>query len=215
MAEQARKRTRRRPLDRDVVLRAAVELVERDGLEALSMRRLGAALGIDAMPLDHSAESKDALLDGVVETVVDGMDLTWAERSGRWQQRLKEGYGAYRRLAHTPPAVFPLIGRPAGRTPAAMRPVEAFLSVLRQAGFAPRAALQAHRTLSSFVYGYAISELRGLAIESSLHLSIGESEWQSFPSLAEALAEANAINHDQEFEQGLDIIITGLAPTPA
>ena len=45
--------------------------------------------------------------------------------------------------------------------------------------------------------------------------SIGESEWQAFPSLAEALAETNAINHDQEFEQGLDIIITGLAPTPA
>jgi AcrR family transcriptional regulator len=213
MAKQARTRTRRRPLDRDVVLHAALELVERDGLEALSMRRLGAALGIEAMSLYYYVESKDALLDGIVETVVAGMDLTWAKRSGRWQQRLKEGYGAYRQLAHTHPAVFPLIGRPAGRTPAAMRPVEGFLSVLRAAGFPPRAALQAHRTLSSFVYGYATSELRGLALESGLHPSIEESEWQSFPSLAESLAEANGVDHDQEFEQGLDIIISGLTPT--
>jgi len=212
MAKQARTRNRRRPLDRDVVLRAAVELVERDGLEALSMRRLGAALGIEAMSLYYYVENKDALLDGIVETVVAGMDLTWARRSGRWQERLKEGYGAYRRLAHTHPAVFPLIGRPAGRTPAAMRPVEAFLSVLREAGFPPPAALQAHRTLSSFVYGYTISELRGLALESSLHPTIGESEWKSFPSLAEALSDANGVDHDQEFEQGLDIIITGLTP---
>src|SRR5262249_61549462 len=121
MAKQARTRTRPRPLDRDVVLHAAVELVERDGLEALRMRRLGAALGIEAMSLYHYVENKDALLDGIVETVVAGMDLSWAIRSGRWQERLKEGYRAYRRLAHTHPAVFPPIGRPAGRQPAAMR----------------------------------------------------------------------------------------------
>jgi len=176
------------------------------------MRRLGAALGIEAMSLYYYVENKDALLDGIVETVVAGMDLTWATRSGGWRARLKAGYGAYRRLAHTHPAVFPLIGRPAGRTPAALRPVEAFLSVLREAGFSARAALQAHRTLSSFVYGYAISELRGLALESGLHPSIEESEWGSFPSLAAALVETNRINHDQEFERGLDIIISGLAP---
>ena len=212
MAKQTRKGTRPRPLDRDAVLRAAVELVERDGLEALSMRRLGAALGIEAMSLYYYVESKDALLDGIVETLVAGMDLTWARRSGRWQDRLKEGYRAYRRLAHTHPTVFPLIGRPAERTLASLRPVEAFLNVLGEAGFRPRAALQAHRTLSSFVYGYAISELRGLALESNLHPSIGESESQAFPSLADALAEANGIDHDKEFEQGLELIISGLTP---
>src|SRR5262249_62174437 len=126
--KQARTRTKPRRLDRDVVLHAAVELVERDGLEALSMRRLGAALGIEAMSLYYYVESKDALLDGIVEAVVAGMDLTWARRSGRGQNRLKEDYGAYRRLAHTHPALFPLIGRPAGRTAGAMRPVEALPS---------------------------------------------------------------------------------------
>jgi TetR/AcrR family tetracycline transcriptional repressor len=201
------------------VLRAAVDLVERDGLEALSMRRLGAVLGVEAMSVYHYVENKDALLDGLVETVVADMDLSWAEPSGPWQERLKDGYRTYRGLAHRYPEVFPLIGRPAGRTIAAMRPVEAFLSVLRQAGFSPRAALRAHRTLSSFVYGYAISELRGVALEASAEQSTGQAEWQSLPSLARVLPEAKGVDHDQEFEEGLDIIVSGLmrarpAPRP-
>ena len=205
MATQKRTRV---GLDRDAVLRGAVEFVEREGLEALSMRRLGAALGCEAMSLYYYVDSKDDLLDGIVETVVAGMDLSWAERSGPWEERLKEGYRAYRGLAHTHPQVFPLIGRPAGRTLAAFRPVEAFLSVLRQAGFAPRAALQAHRTLSSFVYGYVISELRGLAFESLSPTSA--EDWESFPSLAEVLPQVKGVDHDQEFEEGLDIIVSGL-----
>src|SRR5262245_46452699 len=116
MAKQARTRNRRRPLDRDVVLQAAVELVERGGLEALSMRRLGAALGIEAMSLYYYVENKDALLDGIVETVVAGMDLSWARRSGRWQERLKEGDRAYR---PPPPRPYP---RPAAARPPARPP---------------------------------------------------------------------------------------------
>jgi TetR/AcrR family transcriptional regulator, tetracycline repressor protein len=212
VARQGPSRTRRRSLDRETILLAALELVEREGLEALTMRRLGAALGCEAMSLYYHVESKDALLDGVVEVAVAGMDLSWAERSGAWQERLKEGYRAYRRLAQTHPGVFPLIGRPAGRTLAALRPVEAFLSVLRGAGFPPRAALQAHRTLSSYVYGYGISEIRGLGLESGGPLPVTESEWQSLPTLAEAMRGAKSVDHDREFEEGLDIIVSGLKP---
>jgi AcrR family transcriptional regulator len=212
MAKQTRRQARRRPLDRDLIFRTAVELVEREGLDALTMRRLGAAIGYEPMSIYYYVESKDALLDGVVEIVVTGMDLSWARGSGQWQERLKEGYRAYRQLAHTHPAVFPLIGRPAGRTIGGLRPVEAFLSVLLEAGFAPREAMQAHRTLSSYVYGYAISEIRGLGLESSGELRIEETEWRSLPSLAKVLAESKGVDHDQEFEQGLDIIVSGLAP---
>ena len=94
MARQAPTRAAQRPLDRDTILRGAVELVEREGLDALTMRRLGAALGCEAMSIYYYVASKDALLDGVVEIVVAGMDLSWGERSGPWQERLKEGYRA-------------------------------------------------------------------------------------------------------------------------
>jgi TetR/AcrR family tetracycline transcriptional repressor len=211
MAKQARTRNRRRPLDRDTILDAAVELVEGKGLEALTMRSLGEALGCEAMSIYYYVESKDALLEGVVERVVAGMDLSWAGRPGPWQERLKNGYRAYRELAKTHPGVFPLIGRPAGRTPDALRPVEAFLSVLREAGFGPRDALQAHRTLSSYVYGYATSEIRGLALESD-EWEIDDSQWGALPSLAAVLAAPRRLDHDQEFEWGLDLIVSGLKP---
>ena len=66
--------TRREPLSRERVLRAAIELADRDGLEALSMRRVGQALGVEAMSLYNHVANKEDLLDGMVETVVSEID---------------------------------------------------------------------------------------------------------------------------------------------
>ena len=179
------------------------------------MRRLGRALGVEAMSLYHHVESKDALLDGIVETVVASMDLAGMEREGPWEARLKEGFRAYRRLAHDHPAVFPLIGRRPVRTLAALRPVEVALRILREVGFSPPAALHAFRTLSSFAYGYALSETRGFAMESASEGSAPtpqtlQAEAEHFPYLAEVIRQSGTSDHDAEFEQGLDVIIAGL-----
>ncbi len=201
-------------LDRTQILRAALELAERDGLEALSMRRLGGELGVEAMSLYHHVEGKEALLDGVVETVVASMDLSGME-SGPWQERLKEGFRAYRHLAREYPAVFPLVGRRPVRTLAALEPVDVALGLLREAGFSAGAALRAFRTLSSFAYGYALSEIRGFAIESAAGgggppPEVLRAEAERFPNLAEVIPEAGATDHDAEFDDGLDAIIAGL-----
>lgn len=201
-------------LDREAILRAALELAERDGLEALSMRRLGRELRVEAMSLYHHIDGKEAVLDGIVELVVASMDLSGMQR-GRWQERLKEGFRSYRRLAHRYPAVFPLVGRRPVRTLAALRPVDEALGILREAGFSPRAALHAFRTLSSYAYGYALSELRGMAMESASHgggppPDVLAAEAARFPNLAEVIPQAGATDHDGEFEEGLDLIIAGL-----
>ena len=214
MGDRGVRRPKRRPLDREAVLDAAVELAEAEGLEALSMRKLGRALGVEAMSLYHYVESKDALLDGVVERVVARMEISGMEH-GPWQERLKEGFRAYRRLAQAYPVVFPLIGRRPVRTLAALRPVDVALGILRQAGFSPRAALQAFRVLSGYAYGYALAEIRGLAMESASAGAgpppgILEAEAARFPHLTEVIPEAGAVDHDVEFDAGLDAIITGL-----
>ncbi len=201
-------------LDRTRVLRAAVELVEREGVEALSMRRLGRQLGVEAMSLYHHVEGKEALLDGIVETVVASMDLS-GMHGGPWHERLKEGFRAYRRLAHEYPAVFPLVGRRPVRTLGALKPVDLALGILREASFSASAALHAFRTLSSFAYGYALSEIRGFAMESvaeggGLRSDVLRAEAERFPNLAEVMPEAGATDHDAEFEDGLDAIIAGL-----
>ena len=178
------------------------------------MRRIGRELGVEAMSLYHYVESKDALLDGLVETVVASMD-TSGMAEGPWEERLKAGFRAYRRLAHEYPAVFPLVGRRQVRTLAALRPVDTALGILREAGFRPAPALHAFRTLSSFTYGYALSEIRGFAIESTSRgegppPEILEAEAESFANLAEVIPAAGETDHDVEFEQGLDVIIRGL-----
>jgi AcrR family transcriptional regulator len=214
VSRRDRLRAKRQPLDRERILHAAVELAERQGLEALSMRTLGSQLGVEAMSLYHHVESKQALLDGVVETVVASMDVSGMHGEGPWEARLKEGFRAYLRLAREYPAVFPLVGRRPVRTLAALEPVDVALGVLMAAGFPPRTALYAFRTLSSFAYGYALSEIRGFAMESA---SAGgaprrdvEGDAERFPNLAEVLPLAGATEHDVEFEEGLDVIIAGL-----
>ena len=178
------------------------------------MRRLGAELGVEAMSLYHHVDGKEAVLDGIVETVVASMDLSGMQ-AGPWQERLKAGFRAYRRLAHEYPAAFPLVGRRPVRTLAALKPVDVALGILREAGFPPRAALHAFRTLSSFAYGYALSEIRGFAMESAAGgggppPAVLEAEAERFPNLAEVIPQAGAADHDAEFELGLDVIIAGL-----
>lgn len=179
------------------------------------MRKLGRELGVEAMSLYHHFESKEALLDGMVETVVGSMNLTGMTQPGAWRERIKEGFRAYRRLAHDYPALFPLVGRRPVRTLAALRPVDVALGILREAGFSSRAGLSAFRTLSSFSYGFALSEIRGFAMESAAAGNapppeILQAESESFPNLAKAIPEAGKTDHDAEFEQGLDVIVTGL-----
>ena len=214
MPQRSESSPERSRLSRDRILRAALEVAEQDGLEAVTMRRLGRELGVEAMALYYYVESKDALLDGLVELAVSSMD-TSGMRRGPWEERLKAGFRAYRSLALEYPAVFPLVGRRRVSSLAALRPVEIALGVLRGAGFGPREALRAFRTLSSFAYGYALSELRGFAIESA---SKGDrpapetlaAEAENFPNLAEVIQLGGAPDHDADFEHGLDAIIAGL-----
>ncbi|CAA9402743.1 MAG: Transcriptional regulator, AcrR family [uncultured Phycisphaerae bacterium] len=203
-------------LSRDRILRAAVALADREGLDALSMRRLGAELGVEAMSLYHHVANKQALLDGIVEWVVDSMDTSGMLEPGPWQERLKDGFRAYRRLAHAHPAVFPLVGRRPVRTLAALRPVELALGLLHDAGCPPGAALRAFRTLSHFAYGHALSEIRGMAMDSASQATepeVLEAQAKQFPNLTRVMLEAASSDHNAEFEESLDVIIAGLVTT--
>jgi hypothetical protein len=106
----------------------------------------------------------------------------------------------------------------AGETLAALAPVDATLRVLREAGFSPRDALTAFRALSGFAYGYALAELRGLAMESA---AAGRgptpetlrAETERFPHLAEVIPHAGETDRDARFEAALEIIMAGLTST--
>src|SRR5215213_3639031 len=149
----------RRSLDRRRILEAAVGFVDREGLEALSMRKLGAELGVEAMSLYNHVPNKGALLDGMVNLLLGELEVPSGDKD--WQERIRETYRAFRRLAHEHPNVFPLfVVRPPDTMDGAWL-VEEFLKMLRRAGFDTRTALHAFRALSSYTVGYAMAEIRG------------------------------------------------------
>jgi AcrR family transcriptional regulator len=172
--------TRPAGLDRDRILRGAIEFIDEHGLAALTMRRLGSSLGVEAMALYRYVPGREDLLDGVVEMVVetlfdneDGDDIYIGDHNG-WQDYLMRLAHGVRRIALAHPSVFPLV---ASRPPAApwvrpplrsLRLVESFLGTLTEAGFSDQAAIAAYRAYSSFLLGHLLLEVTQLGAQVSL-----------------------------------------------
>ena len=167
--------TTRTPLDRRRVLAAAIEFIDEHGLEALTMRRMGAHLGVEGMALYRHVTGREDLLDGVVETVIDALygdpEVYLAPQHG-WEDYLQRLAHGVRRIAIAHPAVFPLI---ATRPPAApwvrpplrsLRWMESFLDALTTHGFSDGAAVAAYRAYTSFLLGHLLLEVsqRGVPI---------------------------------------------------
>lgn len=195
----------RQPLSRRRVLEEAVRFTDREGLEALTMRRLGSELGVEAMSLYNHIPNKSALLDGLVEVLLGELEVP--PETHDWEERIKEGYRAFRRLAHEHPNVFPLlVNRPPDTMDGAWL-VEELLQTLRRAGFERESALHAFRALSSYAFGYAMAEIRGFTLEPNGARSLSPAE---FPNLCELAPYLEEVDHDREFEYGLELIIAGL-----
>jgi AcrR family transcriptional regulator len=211
-----------RKITREVVLAAALDIIDRDGIDGLSMRGLARALDRDPMTLYRHAPNKAALLDGVAETVL--AKLTVDATDPDWVGQLRSVAHNYRALALAHPHVVPLLVTRPLATPLALRPrgtlrpLEDVLALLTRAGFTGPDALHIYRALFGLLHGHILNELQEIVdnpdetddlLRLGLHrLPIGE-----FPllrSLAPVLA-----NYDgaAELERGLDILLTGLTAT--
>jgi AcrR family transcriptional regulator len=209
-------------ITRDRVLAAALEIIDADGAEGLSMRRLARALDRDPMILYRHAPNKAALLDGVAETVLAQLMVDSADPD--WAAQLRTVARGYRRLALAHPKVVPLlVTRPlatplALRPPGTLRPLEDILTLLTRAGFSGPNALHIYRALFGFLHGHVLNELQELVekpeetddlLRLGLHrLPIGE-----FPLLRSLASVLATYDGAAELERGLDILLTGLTAT--
>jgi AcrR family transcriptional regulator len=148
----------RRALSRQRILRAAIKLIDRDGLDALSMRKLGATLGVEGMALYRHVGSKGRLLEGVTEVLLEELDVPPAD-SASWVDAWHAIARSYRRLARSHPGAFPLLALSPLTTAARFERAQAPLSILRGAGFSETGAQRAFRTLLSYADGYLLREL--------------------------------------------------------
>jgi AcrR family transcriptional regulator len=201
--------TKRRSLDWRRILETAVRLVDREGLEALSMRKLGVELRVEAMSLYNHVPNKSALLDGMVAVLLGELKIP-PEDDG-WEERIRGAYRAFRRLAHEHPNVFPLFVTRPSDTMDGVWLVEEFLQTLGRVSFDPKTLLQAFRALSSYAMGYAMVELRGFAMEPSGPRSGARVlPAEQFPRIAELNRELGEADRDAEFAVQLGLILHGL-----
>jgi len=204
-------------------LRAALEIIDADGVEGLSMRRLGRALGRDPMSLYRHAATKAELLDAVAESVLAELSVDTTDDD--WAGQLRIVARQFRELALAHPNVVPLLVTQPLATPIALRPLgtlrplEDVLELLIGAGFSEVDALKVFRSFYGFVQGHVLNELQQLVenhdetddlLRLGLHrLPIGE--FPRLRSLAPALA---AYDGAAELERGMDILLTGLLVQP-
>ena len=206
-------------LSRSMILQTALSIVDRDGVDRLSMRRLSDALGRDPVMIYRHVPNKAAVLDGVAEIVlaqlsVDNTDPDWAGQ-------LRTVARAFRQLALAHPNVVPLLvtrplATPLGqRPPGMLRPLEDVLTLLTSAGFVGEEALHIYRMLFGFLYGHILNELQEIIerpeeTDDVLRLGLHRFAIAEFPRLR-ALAPALA-NYDgaAELDRFLDLLLPGL-----
>jgi len=209
-------------ITRELVLATALEIIDGDGAEAFSMRRLAGALECDPMALYRHAPNKAALLDDVTELVLSRLDVDSGDPD--WSNQLRTVARSYRALALAHPRVVPfLVTRPlatplALRPPGTLRPLEDILVLLTGAGFSGADALHIYRALLGFLHGHVLNELQELVdnpdeTDDLLRLGLQRLPIGQFPLLRSLAPVLAAYDGAAELERGLDILLNGLAAT--
>lgn len=212
-------RPARGTLSRDQVLAAAVRVIDADGLEGLTMRRLGQELDRDPMTLYRYTPNRAALLDGVAERVLDELDLP--TDGSQWQVVLRRVARDFRTLALAHPHVVPLLVTRPPMTPlglrplGTLRPLERMLELLTDAGFPPADALHVYRTYFGFLFGSILNELQEVTkdaeeSEALLRLGLHRLPAATFPHLRALASELASFDGAAELDLGLEALLTGL-----
>jgi len=215
MAQEPKSPRPRRPLTRERVLRAAVALADRHGVESLTMRRLGSKLGVEAMALYKHVANKDEILDGIVELVVGEIEIP--APGSEWRTAMRQRAISARRVLKRHPWAIGLMEARGMAGPSTLRYVEAVLATLRDGGFSVEMAAHAFWLLDSYVYGHVIQEI-SLPIGTSERTApsageiLDQADIGDYPHLAEvaAVAVASGYDIDREFEFGLNLVLDAL-----
>ena len=205
----------RLPLSRDRILHAALELADEGGIESLTMRKLGQALGFEAMSLYNHVANKDDVLDGILDLVLEESELP--PPAGDWDIAIRSSAISVHQALRRHPWACNLLMSPTRIRPARLRYMDSLLGLLREAGFSAETTYHAYHVLDAHIFGFSLwqtshsytaPQVSDLAAELTRMIPPDE-----YPYLHEHARQhlADGPHHEvSAFEFGVDFIIDGL-----
>ncbi|MFG2971263.1 TetR/AcrR family transcriptional regulator C-terminal domain-containing protein [Streptomyces sp. NPDC048288] len=208
-------RGRRPGLTREKVVDAALEMIDRDGPDSFSLRKLAGELGVEAMSLYNHVPNKDALLDGVAEVLLGGVDFAGAGL-GTWQERARAHAAAFRAAALRHSKAFTLVLTRPTQSPAALESIRCALAGFPELGLSPRELVHVVRSFAGYTVGMIMRELGsaitvGAVEPGQVERRIDEIAAVGDPVLTAAAPYLAVSDHEAEFRHGVELLIAGLA----
>jgi AcrR family transcriptional regulator len=219
-------------LTKDRIVRAATDLIEREGADALSMRRVAAELGVAVMSLYNHVPSKAALLDAVAERILAGMSVA-ADSAAHWTDRARSLVRAFREVAHDYPRSVTLVLTRKVDAPSGLRPVEHALAVAAEAGFDGETSVRIMRALIAYAIGAQMREVGAVKMLDYLRKDSEDPDQPAgpagpggpaprldfldpaeFPYVVALQQDLLRHDPDTDFEFGLDLLITAVDAMP-
>ncbi len=202
-------------LSKERVLRAAVALADRRGIESLTMRKLADELGAGAMSLYYHLPNKDALLDGMVDIVFSEIELP--PGGADWKTAMRERAISAREALSRHRWAIGLMETRTSPGPANLRHHDAVLACLRKARFSVEMAVHAYSALDAYIYGFALQE-KSMPFETPeesaevAEMIVQQMPADEYPYLREVAIKLgeSGYSYADEFEFGLDALLDGL-----
>ncbi len=201
-------------LTRQRVLEAALQLIDRDGLEGFSMRKLGAMLGVEAMSLYNHVENRGALFDGVIEVIV--LQAPYPELPGATPQDELWAYiHAFRDVLRAHPRALPLVATNPFRTPATLTILDRLMATVHRANIQGVQAIYALQSIAGFTIGQTLLDVGTTPVAGFEPGAAGPVVWRRFPAerypaLHAALPAIAQWDPDQEFDFGLQALFQNI-----
>ncbi|MEU8970049.1 TetR/AcrR family transcriptional regulator [Streptomyces monashensis] len=200
-------RPRKPLLSTDRIVETARELVDREGLAAVSTRRLAAELGVSGPSLYNHFRTKDQILEAVADSVSALVDLAMFEDGRDWRTALHDWAVSYRAALREHPNIVPVLARGPGRRPAALRLADAVYGAMVDAGWPPAQATSIGALMRYFIMGSALGSFAGGFVDDASAYDPAD-----YPHLGQAhlLAEQQEKIDERAFEAGLTALLDGL-----
>ncbi|MCH5583689.1 TetR/AcrR family transcriptional regulator C-terminal domain-containing protein [Shimazuella sp. AN120528] len=208
------KRKGTRSLTRQKVLHTALELIDKEGLEGFSMRKLGTILGVEAMSIYNHIDNKDALFDGIIEHLM--LEVPYPVKADMTPyDELWNFAHAYRDILRAHPRVLPLVATRPLRTLASLTILERLMAALHQAHVSGLQALYAINSMAGFIIGHELLTNESVPIASIPARPTDMSIWnqlleEDYPFLHQTISDLKNWDADQEFDFGLQALLQNI-----